>query len=114
MQRDHSPPATSAEPAAQLSQMMALLAYLKVAIDDLRAQLAGTHKDRYTVEEFAQLVGRSAYTVRRWITEGRIDAVRISGTGPKGRLLIAHDQLDRLIESGLGGAIPAVATDRAV
>ena len=92
-----------------LKQVLELLIYLKVAVEGIREQLSAKRKDHYTVEEFAGLVGRTPFTVRRWVAEGRINAIRISGTGPKGRLLIARDQLDRIIESGLGTSIPDAA-----
>jgi excisionase family DNA binding protein len=78
---------------------------------EIRAMLAGTRKEFYTVEEIAELTGRTPYTVRRWLAEKRISATRVSGTGPRGRLLISRDQLDRLIDSGLGGGIPESAVE---
>ena len=95
----------------KLDEMFGLLHYLKVAVEDIRAKLAGTYKSNYTVEEVAQLVGRSPYTVRRWIAAGRIEAIRIEGTGPKGRLLVPRDQLDSLVKAGMGAAIPAAVID---
>ena len=93
---------SSADTSAMLEKIMATL-------EDISARLAGTRKDFYTVEEIAELTGRSAYTIRRWITEKRIHARRVAGTGPKGRLLIPRDQVDVLIASGLGEEIPSVA-----
>ena len=77
-----------------------------MAVDDIREQLTSKCKPHYTVEEIAGLVGRSPYTIRRWISEGRITAIRINGTGPKGRLLIARDQLDAIVADGLGTEVP--------
>jgi len=78
------------------------------ALDEIRARLAGSHKPWLTVEEVAQLTGRSDYTVRRWVKEGKLTAVRLQDTGPRGRLLIAYDQLRRLTDAGLGSRIPDV------
>jgi excisionase family DNA binding protein len=78
------------------------------ALDEIRARLAGSHKPWLTVEEVADLTGRSDYTIRRWVKEGKLDAVRLQDTGPRGRLLIAHDQLRRLTDAGLGSRISDV------
>jgi excisionase family DNA binding protein len=51
----------------------------------------------FTTEQIAQLSGRSAYTVRRWISQGRLRATRVTGTGPRGRLLIPATELEKLI-----------------
>jgi excisionase family DNA binding protein len=83
------------------------LGQIYAALNGIRARLEGTTKSHFTVEEVAKLTGRSAYTVRRWVSEHRLNATRVSGTGPKGRLLIPRDQLEKLIGSGLGGDIPA-------
>jgi excisionase family DNA binding protein len=91
----------------RIDEMYGLLQYLKVAVEDIRGQLAAKHKSLYTVEEVADLVGRSAFTVRRWIAAGRIQAIRVAGTGPKGRLLVPRDQLNVLVADGLAGAVPA-------
>ncbi len=86
-----------------------VLDQMRVAVDEIRDRLATTHKPFYTIDEFAAVVGRSAYTVRRWVSQGRIAAIRIDGTGPRGRLLVARSELDAVIESGLGGVVPDAA-----
>jgi excisionase family DNA binding protein len=84
-----------------------ILAQILKGLREILATLAGTRKEFYTIDEIAELTGRTPYTVRRWVAEKRIVATRVSGTGPRGRLLVARDQLDRLISSGLGGEVPA-------
>ena len=102
-QRDASPAPTEDD---RLVQICDLLADLRSAVDEVRAQLTKRQKPHLTVEELAELVGRSPYTIRRWISEQRIKAIRIDGSGPKGRLLIPREQLDALISQGLGAAVP--------
>lgn len=75
----------------------------------IRTVLEGRLKPLYTVEEFAQLVGRDPYTVRAWIKAGKLRATRVAGTGPRGRLLIAREEVDRLVAGGLGGRVPESA-----
>ena len=104
----HAPQRDEASGAAS-AEVIQLLHYLKVALDEVRDQLSKKRKPHLTVEEVAELVGRSPYTVRKWIAEKRIDATRVQGTGPKGKLLIAHDQIDRLVAEGKGGDVPPAA-----
>ena len=87
-----------------------ILQQILQTLREIQQRLAGAHKPYYTVDEVAAMTGRSEYTVRRWISEQRITATRITGTGPRGRLLIARDQLDRLIASGMGAGVPDVIT----
>jgi len=79
---------------------------LQKTVDGLRELLVGRHKDHYRVDEIAEMTGRSAYTVRRWIAEGKLQAIRLQDGGPRGRLLVPRAELERLIASGHGSNIP--------
>jgi hypothetical protein len=81
------------------------------ALDEIRSRIEGRHKALYTVEEVAAMTGRAPYTVRAWIKRGLIAATRVHGTGPKGRLLVPHEELRRLVESGRGCRVSPVAID---
>jgi excisionase family DNA binding protein len=83
-----------------------LLEKIWEAIQDIRSQLAGQAKSHYTVKEVAEIVKWKPYTVREWIRARRINAIRIEGTGPRGRLLIPRAELDRLLTQGFGANIP--------
>lgn len=85
------------------------LTSLELKLDGLRELLARRRKDHYVVEEIAELTGRSCYTIRRWISEGRLSAIRIPDGGPRGKLLVPRSELERLITSGKGGDIPVAA-----
>jgi excisionase family DNA binding protein len=79
-------------------------------LHEIRELLAGARKPVLTVEEVAALTGRTPYTVRRWIALGRIRATRVNGSGPKGRLLMAREQLDSLLGEGKGGHLAPLDT----
>ena len=106
----HCPP-ISPPPQVEQDEVVQLLHRVLGAIDDLRAVIRQTRKEFYTVDEIASLAGRTPYTIRRWIGEGRLTATRVQGTGPRGRLLVPGDQLTRLLGQGLGGELaPASMT----
>jgi excisionase family DNA binding protein len=89
-----------------LDEVVRLLHELKGGLEEVQATLQTRRKSHYTVEEVAEMTGRTAFTVRRWISEHRIRATRISGTGPRGRLLIPREELDLLISAGRGAHVP--------
>lgn len=89
--------------------LLAVLTGLLAGIEDIRALLSRKVKDYYTVEEVAEMAGRSAYTIRRWIKEERIKATRVEGTGPKGRLLVARPELAKLVDEGKAGGLDEVS-----
>lgn len=115
-------PQTSANPrsAAQpphgddLSLVLDLLHRLRDDVEQIKTKLEGTQKSHYSVDEVARMTSRAAYTVRSWVKAGRIRAERVSGTGPKGRLLIPRDELAKLIRQGKGAGVPAAAVDAEV
>jgi excisionase family DNA binding protein len=97
--------------AALLADLTGRLPSLDQKLDLIRELLSARRKDTFTVGELAGLTGRSSYTVRRWIAEGRLSAIRIAEGGPRGRLLIPRAELERLISTGQGGRIPESALD---
>ena len=104
-----TPPPESAPDSIALQ--LALLPTILDALAEVRQILAGRSKSHLTVEEVAAEVGRAPYTVRAWIKDGRLSAIRVSGSGPKGRLLIPREELQRLVATGraaeaLSSAVP--------
>jgi hypothetical protein len=56
----------------------------------------------YSVEEFARLVDRSAFTCREWCRHGRIEAKKKgSGRGAHAAWAISHAELERYRREGL-------------
>jgi excisionase family DNA binding protein len=96
-------------PAEFPERLLAVLGEILVSVGDLRDLVTAKVKEFYVVEEVAALTGRSDYTVRRWIKEGRIIATRVDGTGPKGRLLIARSEVVKLVPLGRAGETPDIA-----
>ena len=107
------------DPAAQIVPLVReihaavgdLRSRFESAIADLNGRLEGKTKSHYTVEEAATLCGRAPYTVRHWVKTGLLRATRVQGTGPKGRLLIPRAEIQKLVDAGRAGKVPAVATD---
>jgi excisionase family DNA binding protein len=84
---------------------------LDARLIELRELLVSRRKDHFVVEEIAELTGRSAYTVRRWISEGKLRAIRLQDGGPRGRLLIPRSELERIVAAGAGGNLPDAAIE---
>ena len=59
-------------------------------------------REWYSVEEFARIVGRSAFTCREWCRLGRIQArKKESGRGAYASWAICHEELQRYEREGL-------------
>jgi excisionase family DNA binding protein len=110
--RRQLPPLQGAQVQSDVcSDLAPVLGEILAQLRDIREQLSAKTKDYFTVEEVARATGRAAYTVRRWITEGRMTAIRLQDTGPRGRLLVPRDEFRRLIAAGLGGDVPSTLAD---
>jgi excisionase family DNA binding protein len=83
-----------------LQRLQAQLDRLELKLDEA---LAGQRrKDWYTTEEVAERRGVSADTVREWCRYKRIRAEkRQTGQGPARPWMIAHAELERLLNEGL-------------
>ena len=94
-----------------MGRVVAMLKNLQEAVRNIGDQLSGTQKSHYTVEEVAWMTGRAPYTVRAWIKQKRVKAERVTGTGPRGGLRVPREELKKLIVSGKGENVPAVAAN---
>jgi Helix-turn-helix domain len=90
----------------KVQSLEAMISGVDVKLDSLRETLGNRRKDHYLVEEIAETTGRSCYTVRRWITEKKLIAIRLRDGGPRGKLLIPRTEIERLIASGKGAEVP--------
>jgi excisionase family DNA binding protein len=105
--RQLPPPQGAVQVQAEVrSDLAPVLGEILAQLRDIREQLSAKTKDYFTVEEVARATGRAAYTVRRWISEKRLHAIRLEDTGPRGRLLVPRDEFRRLIAAGLGSEVP--------
>src|SRR4051812_16269713 len=95
----------------QFGAVLPLIPQILAVVDDIRTHLNGLRKSHFTIEEVASATGRAPYTVRAWVKQGRIQAIRVPGSGPKGRLLIPREELEKLVATGLASRLPAVAID---
>lgn len=59
-------------------------------------------REWYSIEEFARIVGRSAFTCREWCRLGRVQArKKASGRGAYAAWCISHEELLRYQREGL-------------
>ena len=90
----------------QIVEMLAQLCEQVLEIDRKLNDMAGTapRNDRtfFTVAEFAELAGKSEYTVREWCRLYRINAEKCdSGHGDSKAWKIPADELARYLDHGL-------------
>jgi excisionase family DNA binding protein len=96
---------SGATPNSDQERLLESIDALHATIQKMDRRLDDQSTQYYTVTEFAKLVKRSDYTVRRWIKLKKINAFKVKGSGPKGRWLIPRDQLARVLDSGLGASL---------
>ena len=110
--QEQSAPPGIYDPAApleeQLQQHGRLLSIILDHVQCIHAKVAGASKDYFTVEEVGELVGRRPYTIRRWIKQGKLVATRVKAGGPRGRLLIARQEVKRLTQEGQAPNVAAL------
>jgi hypothetical protein len=88
-------------------QMQILLERLDRRLGHLEAELTALVRGQQTdgwfsVEEFAAVVKRTPYTVRKWCREGSIRSQKkLSGRGPHAAWSIPHAELERYEREGL-------------
>ena len=105
-----SPASTAEHPPADPAALLATVHAINRKVDTLVDHLRGNLKPLLTVDEAAALLGRSSYTTRAYIRDGRLPATRLHGTGPRGRLLVRREDLERLLDAGEVGARPGAGT----
>jgi excisionase family DNA binding protein len=113
----HGAPPLEAQVAGKLEALASMveqiirhsLPALDHKLEALRELLAARRKEHYVVEEVAELTGRSPYTIRRWVSEGKLQAIRLRDGGPRGKLLVPRSELERLVASGQGKNVPETA-----
>src|SRR5947208_3043265 len=101
-----SPPPTPPACPPLLERLFDKVASLENQVKELHDLLANRRKEHFVVEEVAEMTGRSAYTIRRWIAEQKLQAIRLRDGGPRGKLLIPRSELERLVASGRGAQVP--------
>lgn len=61
-----------------------------------------TQQEWYDTKTAAEILGRSAYSVREWCRHGRVNAVkRMCGRGTAKEWMISHEELERIRSEGL-------------
>ena len=69
-----------------------------------------TVKEWYTTDEVAEILDRTAYTIREWCRQGRAHGrKRPCGRGTASEWIISHQELTRLQNQGLLPAVQSTA-----
>jgi hypothetical protein len=93
--------------AGQIASPYLTAVTIEERLDRIEAMLCvlveqSTVREWYTTEQFAQLVGKSEFTVREYCRRGRIKAEkRRSGRGAYPAWVISHEELQRFQREGL-------------
>jgi transposase len=81
------------------SLLLERLDKIEAALQILTAQ---HHREWYSVEEIARILGKAEFTVREWCRHGRINAEkRMSGRGAFPAWVVSHQELLRYQREGL-------------
>jgi len=95
----------------QVLVVLPMIPMILAVANEIRSRLSGLRKSHLTIEEVAAATGRAPYTVRTWVKQGRIRAIRVADAGPRGRLLVPREELEKLVTAGLASQLPAAAID---
>ena len=109
----YGPNLVSTQTADLLDELMTAAAEsVKTMPKVIKRQIMCKVKTFYTIEEIAELADRSPTTVRRWIAEGDLEAIRVPGTGPREVLNIPGTEVVKLFLGGLGVYVPPEKIDQ--
>jgi excisionase family DNA binding protein len=81
-------------------QVLALLQEVRGMFREILEHLKKKVKDWYTTKEAADQLGLAEFTIRRYARDGRLESLRVSGPGPKGRILLSRASLDAVMQNG--------------
>jgi transposase len=85
-----------------LEQVLCIVTRQQQQLDRLERLVKGSvEKETYTVEEVAERLKRSEWTVRQWCNKGQVEgAKKVHGRGRKGEWRIPHEALLKLQSEG--------------
>ena len=65
-------------PQIRVEQLLGMIPAMVKDVGEIRRLLSDRRKDYYTIDEFAEIVRRAPYTIRTWVKDGRVGAIRVS------------------------------------